>query len=53
MRHIDVTIVDVEERSRFWVYVCNLSNIACKAHATYYVDLSGLSVYTEFFHVIS
>jgi hypothetical protein len=33
--------------------VCSLSYLACKAHATYYIAICGVSCSAVFFHFIS
>jgi len=35
--------IENEKHDIFWVCVCGLSNPACKAHASYYIVICGLS----------
>jgi len=37
----------------FWVRVCGLRSPACRAHASYYTVICGLSYRTIFFRIIS
>ena len=54
MRSILVPIVAVEKQYYlFRVYVCKLSYLTCKAHASCYIVICGLSGCTTFSHIIS
>jgi hypothetical protein len=56
MRRVRVTIVAVEKAiSITYCELCvySLSYPACKAHASYYIVICGLSGCTIFFHIIS
>ena len=51
LRLFRVTTFAVEKHKYyiFWTCTCSLSNRACKAHATYYIFICGLSDPTIFF----
>ena len=54
LRRVRVIIVAVEKKNyKFWVYVCSLRYLACKARAPYYIIICSLFGCTIFFHIMS